>query len=164
MVADYKSLFEKAKGIVLTDYTGLSVLEMTEFRAVLRKSDIKYRVVKNTLARIAADGTPAEAIRDYLNGPVGIAMHFEDSALPAKEVVEYASKSDKLKVTCGVVDGSFCDEAQLVAISKLPSRDVLLGMIAGTMNAPATKMAMLLNATVTQFAYALNALKEKKAA
>jgi large subunit ribosomal protein L10 len=164
-VADLKDRFTRAKGLVLTDYKGLTVAEITELRDSLRKAGIEYKVVKNTLARLAAEGTPAEPARDNFTGPVGVAIGYDDPAAVAKSILEFAKKQkDKFQVTCAVVDGTFCEPTKLKAIADLPSRDVLLGMMAGTMQAPAAKLARLLSSTVTQLGYALNALREKKAA
>lgn len=150
-------------GLVLTDYKGLTVEEMTEMRNAFRASGVEYRVVKNTLARIAADKTPASAARDSFIGPVGLAMGYDDAVVVAKSVLDYAKKNDKLKVTCGLMDGAFYDEGQLRKVAALPSREVLLSMMAGVMQAPSAKLARLLGATVARFAYALEAHKGKKA-
>ena len=163
-VADLKAKFEKAAGLVLTEYKGMTVEEMTSLRDDLRSKGIEYKVVKNTLARIASQGTSIEAAKDEFKGPIGIAVGYDDAAVVAKAVLDFSKDNEKLKVMSGVIDGNYYGEADIKAVAKLPSRDVLLGTIAGTMNAPATKMVRLLNATVVQFAYALSALKEKKAA
>jgi large subunit ribosomal protein L10 len=148
--------------MVLTDYKGMNVDEITVFRDTLRKAGIEYRVVKNTLAKIAAEETDVAAVRDGFKGPVGIAISYDDPVSVAKEVLEFSKKSENLDVTCGIVDGEFCSPEQLKAIASLPSREVLLGMIAGTMQAPLSKMAGLLNASLCSFVYALSALKNKK--
>jgi large subunit ribosomal protein L10 len=141
----------------------MTVSEISDLRDALRVSSIEYRVVKNTLARIATKDTPFAVAKESFTGPVALAMDYEDSARVAKEILGFTKKNEKLKVTCGVIDGEFCDPARLKAISELPSKDVLLGMMAGTMQAPLSKLAQLLTASVSNFAYALNALKEKKA-
>jgi large subunit ribosomal protein L10 len=161
-VADLKDRFQRAKGIVLTDYKGITVTEMVELRETLRKSDLEYRVVKNTLAGIATKGTHAEPLGDRFTGPVGVAISYDDPAKLTKQVLEYSKKNKKLKITCGLVENTLYDNEQLKAIAALPPRDVLLATLAGTMQAPAGKLAQLLNATVCRFAFALNALKEKK--
>jgi large subunit ribosomal protein L10 len=162
-VAELKEKFQSAKGLVLTDYKGMDVSEMNALREALRKSSIEYRVIKNTLARIATEGTPASLAKDSIAGPVGIAMDYEDSAKVAREILRFAKANDKFKVTCGVIDGAFCDREKLRAISELPPRDVLLGMVAGTIQAPLVKLGQLFTATVGNFAHALSALKEKRA-
>lgn len=162
-IAGLKEKFSAAKGVVLTDYKGLTVAEMNEFRDTLRGESIEYRVVKNTLARIASEETPMAAARESFSGPVGIALGYDDAVAVAKTVLEYAKKNDKLKVTSGVIEGEFCPAERLKDIAKLPSREGLLSMMAGGFQAPAAKMARLLNATVAQMGYALGALREKRA-
>ncbi len=154
----------RAKGLVLTGYKGMTVGEMTELRAEFRKDELEYKVVKNTLARIATEGTPAEPAKEYITGPIGMALSYTDSAQVAKSAIEFAKKNEKFKVFGGVIDGAYCDADTIKKIAGLPSRDVLLSMMAGTFNAPATKLAGLLNATVARLGYALSSLKDKKAA
>ncbi len=149
---------------MLTGYKGMDVAEMTELRNLFRKAEVEYKVVKNTLARIATEGTPAEPIREHIQGPIGMAMGYSDAAQVAKSAVEFAKKSEKFEILGGVIEGAYCDAPALKKIAELPSREVLLSIMAGTFNAPATKMAQLLTATVTKLGYALNALKDQKAA
>lgn len=163
-MAALREKFARARGIVLTEYKGLTAGEMAELRNSLRKTGIEYRVVRNTLAAIAAVETPAEAVRERFSGPVAVAMGYDDAAAVAKGVLDFAAGNEKLTVTCGVVDGIFCDEGRLKRIATLPPREVLLGMLAGTLQASTAKLARLLSATVARFGYALHALKEKKAA
>lgn len=163
-MASLNDKFARAKGIVLTDYKGMSVGEITELRDALRGSGVEYRVVKNTLASIAASETPVAVLKDSFSGPVGVAMGYDDAAVVTKSVLDFAKKNVKFKVTCGVVDGAYCDLEQLKRIASLPTRDVLLSVLAGTLQAPQAKLARLLSATVTRCAYALNALREKRAA
>lgn len=161
-VAALNEKFGRATGVVLTEYKGMTVAEISDLRNILRPLGIEYKVVKNTLARIASDGTPISVARAQFKGPVGIAITYGDPAMAAKKVLEYSKTNQKLKVTGGVVDGSFYAEAALKRIADLPSREVMLGMLAGTLQAPTTKMARLLSATVAKFAFAMSALKEKR--
>lgn len=148
---------------MLTEYKGMTVAEVTEMRDALRAASIEFKVVKNTLARIASEGTPAASAKGSFKGPLAVAIDYGDPARVAKEVLAFSRKNEKLKVMGGVLEGEFCDPARLKAFSELPPRDVLLGMMAGTMQAPAGKFAQLLVASVSRFAYAVNALKEKRA-
>ena len=162
IVSELKEKFEKARGVVFTDYRGLNVEEMTEMRNSLRSAGLEYKVVKNTLAKLAAADTDIEAVKDIFNGPIGIAAGYDDPVLLLKKVLEYSKANDKLEIKGGVVEGGVCSPEQIKAISGLPPREVLLSMLAAGMQAPATKMAGLLNATLAQFVYALEALKDKK--
>ncbi len=138
------------------------VSELQGLRDSLRESALEYRVVKNSLARIAAEGTPVDQAKDILAGPIGIAVGFDDPVLVVKKVLDFNKSNDKLEVKGGIVEGSVFSFNELKSISMLPPKEVLLSMLAGAMKAPATKLAGLLSATVTKFAYALEALKDKK--
>ncbi len=162
LVSELKEKFENAKGIVFTDYRGLNVEEITDLRNSLRASALEYRVVKNTLARIAAEGTPVDKAKDIIAGPIGMAVGYDDPVLVVKKVLEFNKTNDKLEVKGGVVEGNVFAFDQLKTIAKLPPKEVQLSMLAGAMQAPATKLAGLLSSTVTRLAYALEALKDKK--
>lgn len=163
-VSELQAKFEKAKGVVFTDYRGLNVEEITGLRNSLRSASLEYKVVKNTLAKIAAEGTSVSAAKDSFTGPVGIAIGYDDPVALVKKVLEYVKTNEKLQVTGGVIEGSVCTMDKLKTISTLPPREVLLSMLAGVMQAPAGQLARLLNATLAQFIYAMQALKQKKEA
>ena len=149
---------------MLTGYKGMTVGEMTELRAEFRKDGLEYKVIKNTLARVATEGTPAEPVKEHITGPIGMALGYTDAAQVAKSAIEFAKKNEKFEVFGGVIEGLYCDAAAIKKIAGLPSREALLSMMAGAFGAPATKMAGLLNATVARLGYALSSLKDKKAA
>ncbi|HEX9861166.1 MAG TPA: 50S ribosomal protein L10 [Nitrospirota bacterium] len=170
IVKELHDKFGSAKAAILTDFKGLTVAEVTEFRSELRKANIEYKVVKNTLAKLAASGTSAEKLGSHLNGPTGIVLGYEDPVAPAKAVMEFlkkmelAKKQDKFSVKVGIIEGSLASADQLKAIASLPSRVELLSNMAAGFQAPASKMARLLSATVARMGYALTALKDKKTA
>lgn len=140
----------------------MTVAELTALRGLLRKSSLEYSIVKNTLAKIAAKDTDISVAADVFKGPIGIAIGYDDPVLAVKKVLEFTKTNEKLQVRGAVVEGRFCDPKEMKAIADLPSREVLLSMLAGVFQAPASKMARALSATVTNFAYALEALKNKK--
>jgi len=161
-VAELTERFSRSKAVVLTEYKGLTVREISELRRLLKESKAEYKVIKNTLINIAAKGTPFEFAKESFTGPTGIAFGFDDAVQVAKKVLEYSGKNDKLKIKSGVIEGRFYSVDEIKAISKLPPKNVLLGIMAGAMQAPVSKLAGALNATLAQFAYALEALKNKK--
>ena len=163
LIDDLHEKFGKAKAVILTEYKGLTVAEMTELRNELRKSSLEYKVIKNTLAIRASEGTHALKLKDHLVGPTGIVLGYGDPVTPTKAVLEYAKKRDKLKVKAGIIEGQLADEKMLKAIATLPSRNELLSQMAAGFQAPASKMVRLLNATVARLGYALSSLKNKKA-
>lgn len=154
--------FKDAKAVVFTDYKGLTVAEMTSLRVLLRKSDIQYKVVKNTLAKRAAIDTPIENGKDAFVGTIGIAIGHSDPVAVPKKIIEYSKQNEKLNVLSGVVEGKFCSESELRSIANLPGREILLSQIAGLFNAPAGRLAVGLSSLITRFANAMNALMEKK--
>lgn len=161
-VAALKGRFLNAKAVVLTGYKGLTVEEISEARRKFREVNVEYRVVKNTLAKIASDDTQVAVARDQFEGPIGIAVGYDDPVVVAKSALAYSKINEKFQVKCGVIEGSFFKDHELKKLAILPSRDVLLSMIAGAFSAPASKLAAGLSATVTRFGYALGALKAKK--
>ena len=162
LIGELHDKFEKAKAAILTEYKGLTVAEITELRNELRKGQLEYKVVKNTLAIRASEGTDVEKLKEHLTGPTGWVIGYGDPVTPAKAVIEYAKKREKLKVKFGIIEGQLADSKQIQAIASLPSREQLLSQMAAGFQAPASKMVRLLNATVAQFGYALSALKDKK--
>ncbi len=140
----------------------MTVAELSAFRSLLRQEDIKYRVVKNTLATIASRGTPVSVAQDSFKGPIGVVISYDDPVLTVKRVLEYSKKNEKLKVSSGIIEGKFCMVDDIKAVAELPSAKVLLSMIAGSFQASIGKFAAALSATINSFAYAMNALKIKK--
>jgi large subunit ribosomal protein L10 len=162
VVSELQGKFGKAKGIIFTDYRGLNVEEITGLRNDLRESSLEYRVIKNTLARRAAEGTPVDSARDIFSGPTGIAVGYDDPVLLAKKVLDFSNKNNKLEVKGGIIEGGICTPEQIKTISELPSREIQLSMLVGAMQSPMSKLASALNATLSRFIYALEALKDTK--
>lgn len=162
IVSELQEKFAKATGIVFTNYRGLNVEELTVLRNSLRAAAVEYKVAKNTLIKIAAKGTPVDAAKDIFSGPIGIAIGYDDPVLIVKKVLAFSKDNEKLEIKGGVVEGGVCTPVQLKAISELPPREVQLAMLVGAMQSPLSKMAGLLNSTLTQFMYAMEALKNKK--
>ncbi len=149
--------------MVLTDYKGLTVSDLSTLRNSLKATGSEFKVVKNTLALIASKGTVVEKASGFMVGPTGIAFGYEDAVGAIKGLLEFADKNDKLKVKAAVVDGALLDPNELKALSKLPPRPVLLGMLAGAMQAPVGKLACAFSAPITKLLYSFEALKNKKA-
>lgn len=140
----------------------MTVAELTNLRRLLRGSSLEYSVVKNTLAKIASRDTGFAVAADSLKGPIGIAIGYDDPVLVLKKVLEFKKTNEKLQITGAVVEGRLCDQKEIKEIADLPPREILLSMLAGAFQAPLSKMACALNATVTSIAYAMESLKNKK--
>ncbi|NLV51575.1 MAG: 50S ribosomal protein L10 [Clostridiales bacterium] len=160
------ALAEKLKnssGGVFVDYTGTKVSADTQMRQSMSKAGVEYAVIKNTLARFAANRVGYEALDSFLNGPTALAVSETDPVAAAKIVCEYADKKDStLKIKVGFVDGKIISAAEVKALAELPSREVLIAQVLGTMIAPITGLATVLNANIRGLAVALSAIAEKK--
>lgn len=157
------SLHEDLSGttcVVVTHQTGLTVAEVTELRRQMRSAGARYRVTKNRLARRALDGTPFEGLVALFSGPTAIAFS-QDPVAAAKAAVAYANRNTKLTIVGGGLQGQLLDEAAVKALATLPSLDELRGKIIGLLNAPATKLAVLLQTPGGQLARVLAAYSEK---
>lgn len=146
--------------LVVTHQTGLSVAEVTQLRRQMRSAGARYRVTKNRLARRALEGTPFAGLAPLFSGPTAIAFS-HDPVAAAKAAVEYANRNAKLTVIGGGLSGQVLDEAGIKALATLPSLDELRGRIVGLINAPATKLAVLLQTPGGQLARVLNAHAEQ---
>ncbi len=140
----------------------MSVAELTELRRLLKHPSLEYRIVKNTLAKIACKDTQISVAYDVFEGPVGIAISYDDPVLVVKKVLEFKKTNEKLKVRGAVVEGKFCEQNETEEIAQLPFREGLLAMLAGVLQAPLAKMAGALSATVSSFTHAMEALKMKR--
>lgn len=150
---------------VLVDYSGTDVATDTQMRREMRAAGVDYAVVKNTLTRFAAGRVGLEDLSPYLNGPTALAVSEKDPVAAAKLLCEYAAKKDsKIKIKVGFVEGKIISEAEVKALSELPPREVLVAQVLGTMIAPITGLATVLNANIRGLAVALNAIAEKKSA
>ena len=145
--------------VVVTHQTGLSVAEATELRRRMRSAGARYRVTKNRLMRRALEGTAFSGLAPLFSGPTAIAFS-RDPVAAAKAAVEYANRNTKLTIVGGGLQGQLLDEAGIKALATLPSLDELRGRIIGLINAPATKLATLLQTPGGQLARVLAAYSE----
>jgi len=149
---------------VFTDYKGLTVQEISELRRQLKNDSLEYHVVKNTLAKKASEETSLAMHKDVFTGTVGVAFGYTDPIALVKKVLEFAKGNEKFKIKGGVIEGKVCKVEDIKAIAELPSRETLFAMFIGAMQSPISKLASALNATIAQFAYAMEALKRKREA
>ncbi len=156
--------FQAAQSMVLADYTGLTVHQMTDFRAQCRAKNIECRVVKNRLAMIAADNTDMAFLKDHLKGPTALIMGPESQVDPAKLVVEFAKTNEAMKIKGGVVDGQYLDPSQVVALSNTPSMDELIAKMMGSINSPASGLVGVTNGVAAALCRASDAVAKQKAA
>jgi len=155
--------FESAQSIVMADYTGLTVHQMTDFRAQCRAKNIECRVVKNRLAKIAADNAELAVLKDHLVGPTALIIGPDSQVEPAKLVIEFAKDNEAMKVKGGFVDGEFLEPERVKALSKVPSRDELIAQMMGSINSPLTGIAGTMNGVLSAVARAIDAVAQQKA-
>lgn len=158
-----KGVFADSGAVVVTHYLGLTVAEMTELRGRLRKEGATFKVVKNTLAQKALNGSVGEAGDALFTGPVGIA-YAPDPVSAAKVATQYAKDNDKFTVVGGLMGQTVLDQAGIKALATLPSLDQLRAKIIGLVQAPATKVAGVLQAPAGQVARVIGAYAAKDAA
>lgn len=163
IIADFHDRFAKARITVLTEYRGLGVEKMTDLRVKLRGVKAEYKVVKNTLAVKAAEGTTVEKLKDHLNGPVGIALSYDDSFGVLKVLTEFVKKEAQFKIKAGVVEERVANPNEINALAGLPPRDVLLSKFLAGIKFPVYGLAGSLSGIVRKLIYALNSVKELKA-
>jgi large subunit ribosomal protein L10 len=163
-VAQVGELTEKlgrATSAIVTDYRGLTVAQLEDLRAQLREREIEYVVVKNTLARRAAEGAGVGQFSSALVGPVGLASRYGYLSVPAKLLNDYFRVNRRLPVIAGLVEGRVLDADGVKAVADLPPRDVLQSQLAGTLQSPLTALAGALQSLLSQFAGALDARREQ---
>ena len=160
-VGNLKEKFGSYKGYIFTDYRGLTVEQITNLRAALRKLNAEYKVVKNTFARIAFKELEQPDVSDYLTGPTAIALTMDESSQVAKSILDF-SKDTSVKVKGGLVDGRVFDGKQVEALSKLPSKAELIAKLMGTMNAPIQHLVFAINGVSSKLVRTLAAVADKK--
>jgi len=158
-----KGVFADSGAVVVTHYLGLTVAEMTELRGRLRKEGAAFKVVKNTLAQKALNGSVGEAGDALFTGPVGIA-YAPDPVSAAKVATQFAKDNEKFTVVGGLMGQTVLDQAGIKALATLPSLDQLRAKIIGLVQAPATKVAGVLQAPAGQIARVIGAYAAKDAA
>lgn len=161
LVEEIKGKIGAAKSVVIVDYKGLSVFEDTELRKTLREANVEYRVLKNRLVQKAFNELGYTDFDEALNGPTAVAFANGDPVAPAKILLESADKTKKLSVKCGMIDGSYITVDGVKELATLPPKEVLLAKLLGTLEAPISGLARVLNETVAGLARVLNQIAEK---
>ena len=152
IVAGIKEKLTNAQSVILIDYRGLTVAEVTELRNQCRKAGVEYAVLKNTMVSLAAKEVGIEGLDEYLKGPTAVAFGMTDAVAPAKVLTEFIKKTKKTEVKCGLLDGQILDAAGVEALAAIPSREVLIAKIMGSMMS-----------AVSKFVYVVEAIRKKAA-
>lgn len=165
-IAEVEAIAERMRGaqsMILADFSGLTVAQMTVFRATCREKSVDCRVVKNRLARIAADDADLSIMKEHLSGPTAIMFGPESQIDPAKIIVDFAKDNEAMEIKGGFLDGAYLDPNQVVALSKTPSKDELIAKMMGSINSPVGGLAGTLNAVMGNLARAIDAVAKQKA-
>lgn len=161
-VAALREALAGSRTLIVSEYRGLNVKEIAEIRRALRKQDVSYRVVKNRLMRIAAEGSVGEALSPLLVGPTAIAFG-DDESSTAKAVLDATRPYKLVTITGGVLGNRSIDANGVRTLASLPSREVLLAKLAGGMQAPVATLAGLLVANIRNLGSALAQVRDQKA-
>jgi large subunit ribosomal protein L10 len=159
-VAALKATFDEVSVVVVTRNLGLTVAQSTDLRGRMREAGADYKVAKNTLTLIAAEGTKYQSITDLLTGPTALATS-RDPVAAAKVAVDFAKTTDKFEIVGGAMGATVLDVGGVKALAALPSLDELRARLVGLIQAPATKIAQLVNAPAGKLARVFNAYAER---
>jgi large subunit ribosomal protein L10 len=163
VIADVAQLLAERENVIVSDYRGLTMAQLTELRTKLRESGAKVKVVKNTLGGIAADRAGRGAIKELLAGPTAVTFCGDDLVGAAKALSDFARTHPQLEVRGGLLQSSLIDAAGVKALASMPPRDVLVAQVVGTMVAPITGFVTVLQGTISGFVRALNQVAEQRA-
>jgi len=163
-VQDITEKLQESVTAVITDYRGLNVAQATKLRNELREANIDYKVLKNTLTKIAAKNVGLEGIDQYLEGPTAIAFSTEDPVAPAKILAKFAKDNKDLEIKGGVLEGKVVSLEQIKALADLPSREELLAQVLRGIQSPLTGMANVLAGPLRNMANVLGAVRKEKEA
>ena len=150
IVDEIKAQLDGAKSMVVVDYRGISVADVTELRKQCREAGVVYKVYKNTMVKRAVEGTEFEGVVKDLEGTNAFAISKDDATAPARIVANFAKKAEKLEIKAGVVEGNYYDAKGMTAIANVPSREVLLGKLLGSIQSPIANFARVINQIAEQ--------------
>ncbi|KXO16197.1 50S ribosomal protein L10 [Peptoniphilus sp. GNH] len=162
LVSEIKGKIEGAKGIVLVNYRGLSVDEVTELRKKFREVNVEYKVYKNTMMRRAFADLGHEGLEEFLVGPSAIAFSLHDEVSAAKVAAEFAKDHEALELKAGFVDGKVVSKAEVEALAKLPAKEVLVAQLLGMLNTPIQGLVNVLQGNLRGLAVVLQAIADQK--
>ncbi len=163
-ISDLRESIAGAKHLILTDYTGLTVGEITRLRGELRKDGSAYAVVKNTLFRIAAGDELASKLGAFLAGPTGVVFATGDPVSPAKALKSFGDAVKNVNVKVAYIDGILVDAKQVWVLASLPSRHELLAKLVGSLASPMRGLVTVLAGNQSGLVRVLSAVREKKLA
>ncbi len=164
-VAELTEKFGRARLAILTECVGLPVNQVTELRKQLRGAKAEYRIVKNTLAARAAEGTVLAGLKGHLKGPTGVVIGYDDPVLPTKVLKDFIGaekREEKIRMTAGVLEGKILQPSELAAVATLPKKEVLVAMVLSAMQGPIRGVVYTLSAVLSKFVRVIAAIQDKR--
>ncbi len=162
IVSDLNESFSRAKFAVVADFCGLTVAELQDIRIELRKCDSEIRIAKNTLLRRAVTETDSEVLSEDFTGTTAVVMSYDDPVAPAKALAKFAEDHKKFIIRSAALEGDKLTSDELIALSKLPSKEALLGQLLSVLNGVPTGLVQVLSGVPRTFVYGLQAVKDQK--
>lgn len=163
IINDLESKIEKQKSIVFMDFTGVKVKELAKLREGLKDNGSEMKVAKKSLMEIALKNKGVELDSKKLDGEVAMVFGYEDEIAPSKAVYQFSKENQKAKILGGFLENKFYEMADVIKLAELPSKQQLLGMLLGTLSAPATNLVGVMSGNTRKLVFALSQIKEKKA-
>lgn len=160
--SELQGKFGRAKVMVLADFTGVTVEQINKLRREIRSGGDEIRVVKNTMACLAAKAMGQEQLVPHFVGPTAVTLGYGDPVAPVKALVKFAAECAKFKLKIGVLEGKLLQKEEIKALSELPGRQQLLSMVVSCIQGPIRNLVSVLAGPIRKFGYALQAIKEKK--
>jgi len=163
-VAEIAEKMKNSQSIVLVDYRGLTVEEVSNLRTQFRDAGVEYKVIKNNMLKRAAESLNIEGVEEYFKGPTAVAFGISDPVAPAKIMSKFIKDTKKTELKGGILGGQAVDAAAIENLAKLPSKEELIAKMLGSMNAPVTNFVGVLAAIPRSLVLALDAVRQKKEA
>ncbi len=164
LVGEFSEKFAKAEAAFIADYQGISVEQITVLRDSLRTAGVEFRVLRNTLAKLAIKSTPYEALGEHMNGPMAVALSYTDAAAAAKALTTFAKEHPAFEIKIAAIGEKILSLDEVKQLSDLPSREELLAKLLGGLNNIPGGLVMVLAGVQRKLLYALNAVKSAKEA
>lgn len=161
-VSEFREKVRAAKLAIVTDYRGLTVAEMTRLRCEIRQASGDYRVIKNTLARLAVKDTPYERLGHLLEGPNGWVFGYDDPVRVSKAVVRFSEENEKLKIKGGLIEGELLDQARVKLLAQTPGRAELQSRLLALLQAPAARLLRVMQEPAARMVRLLDAVAKQR--
>jgi len=162
VIADLAERLGKAYGTFLVDYQGLKVAELTKLRRELQEANIEFQVVKNRLLAIACRDTGTAVLKDYLSGPCGVAITYDDGVIPAKVLTKFTQDYGSFKIRIGQINGKVIELSAIKRLAQLPTKEVLLSQFLFALSGAPTSFVMLLSEMLRRLVAVLEAIQRQK--